>query len=53
MKRHIVTAFIFLLAIALYSLGAARPATVLLVLGLVAELVFWYRIAVGGKKEDA
>lgn len=53
MKRHIVTAIIFILAIVFYSLGAARPATALLALGVVAELVFWYRVSGRGRKHDA
>jgi hypothetical protein len=42
--RHLITGAFLLLAIGLYSLGAAGPATGLLVAGVVAEGVFWYRL---------
>jgi hypothetical protein len=44
MKRHTVTFIFLLLALALYAVGAAVPATALLVLGGVAELMFWSRL---------
>ena len=45
MKRHLITFLFLLLAIALYSAGAAVPATLLLILGVVAEGVFWLRVS--------
>jgi len=45
MKRHLITFLILALAIALYSAGAAAPATFLLILGVVAEGVFWLRVS--------
>ena len=50
MKRHFITFLFLALAIVLYILGAAGPATGLLILGVVAEIVFWFRLFVGGKK---
>lgn len=44
MKRHLITFLFLVLAIALYAAGAAGPATFLLILGVVAEAVFWLRI---------
>ena len=44
MKRHAITVIFLLLALILYAVGAAVPATALLVLGAVAELIFWSRI---------
>lgn len=44
MKRHLITILILCAAIVLYVLGAAAPATGLIVLGLVFELVFWWRL---------
>lgn len=50
MRRHIVT-FLFLgLALFLYGLGAAGPATGFLALGFVAECVFWFRLIFGKGK---
>ena len=45
MKRHLITFLFLLLAIALYSAGAAGPATLLLILGVVAEAVFGLLVA--------
>ena len=44
MKRHLITFLFLVLAIALYAAGAAGPATILLILGVVAEAVFWLRL---------
>ena len=50
MRRHLVT-FAFLgLAIACYALGAAGPGTAFLVLGGIAELIFWFRLFGGRRK---
>ena len=45
MKRHLVTFLFLVLAIALYAAGAAGPATFLLILGVVAEAIFWLRVS--------
>lgn len=45
MKRHLITFLFLLLALALYSAGAAAPATFLLILGVVAEGIFWLRVS--------
>ena len=50
MKRRLVTILFLLLAIACYIIGAAGPATALLVLGVLAEATFWWRISRSGKK---
>ncbi len=44
MKRHLVTFLFLVLAMALYAAGAAGPATFLLILGVVAEAIFWLRV---------
>lgn len=49
-KRHLVTFFFLVLAIVCYSIGAAGPGTFLLLLGMLAEVTFWFRIAGTGKK---
>lgn len=46
MRKHVVTALLFVIGIAFYALGAAGPGTVFLVLGALVELAFWYRIFV-------
>ena len=52
MKRHIITFLFLALALVFYSLGAVGPATGLLVLGVLAEATFWYRLFGGGRKGD-
>lgn len=49
MKRHIITVFCLLAAIAFYTIGAARPAILLLLVGLLFEAAFWLRIFGGAK----
>lgn len=44
MKRHLITALFLIIAIVFYSMGAAGPGVVFLLLGGVAELGFWLRI---------
>ncbi len=44
LRRHGLTLFFLALALVLYVLGAVLPATLLLVLGGIAELVFWVRL---------
>ena len=45
MKRHLITFLFLVLAMALYAAGAAGPATFLLILGVLAEAVFWLRVS--------
>lgn len=53
MSRHLVTTLFLVIAMVLYILGAVLPGTILLVLGGVAELVFWVRLVRGrGDKAD-
>jgi len=49
--RHIITFLFLALALTLYGIGAAGPATGLLVLGVIAEGTFWYRLF-GGRKNE-
>ena len=51
MKRHFITILFLVLAIVLYGVGAAGPATGLLILGGLAELIFWVRLYGGRKKQ--
>jgi hypothetical protein len=50
LKRHIITVLFLALALVLYTLGAAGPATGLLLLGVLAEAAFWFRL-VGGRRK--
>jgi hypothetical protein len=52
MKRHIITFLFLVLALVFYSLGAVGPATGLLVVGVLAEATFWYRLIGGRRKDD-
>ena len=52
MKRHLVTLLFLLAAIAFYVAGAAGPATLLLLLGVLVEGTFWYRFF-GRKRNKA
>jgi hypothetical protein len=45
MIRHLLTAVFLFAAVALYTVGAALPATGLLILGVLAEGTFWYRLS--------
>jgi hypothetical protein len=42
--KHLVTLLFLVLAIALYGRGLLIPANAFLVLGMVAEGVFWWRV---------
>ena len=44
MKDHLVTFLFLLAALALYFLGLALPAALLVLLGMLAEMVFWVRL---------
>ncbi len=44
MQRHLITLLCLAVAIALYIAGAVLPAAGLLILGIVAECVFWVRL---------
>jgi hypothetical protein len=50
MKRRLVTLAFLGLAIVCYGLGAAGPGTAFLVLGGIAELIFWFRLFGGNRK---
>lgn len=49
-KKHLLTFLFLLLAVFLYARGAAGPATGFLLLGGLAEIVFWFRILRLGKR---
>jgi len=51
-KRHIITIAFLVLAIVFYGMGAAGPATGLLVLGVLAEGTFWFRLFGQRKKKQ-
>lgn len=51
MNPHLITFLFLLLAMALYFVGMAVPATFFLLLGGVAELVFWVRLVNGGREK--
>jgi hypothetical protein len=53
MKHHLYTLMFLILAIALYFVGMALPATVFLVFGMLAEAVFWVRLFRVGRKSDS
>lgn len=44
MSRHLITFAFLALAISLYAAGAAGPGMVFLLLGGVAEIIFWLRL---------
>jgi len=44
MRKHTITILFLCLALGLYAVGAAVPATILIFLGGIAELAFWLRI---------
>ena len=42
--KHVATFLFLVVAIIFYSLGAVGPGTVFLIVGAIAEGIFWYRI---------
>jgi len=44
MNDHLLTFLFLLLAFLLYGLGLALPGAIFMVLGLLAEVVFWVRL---------
>ncbi|MFZ9053483.1 MAG: hypothetical protein ACO22K_10715 [Woeseiaceae bacterium] len=44
MKRHFITLGCLGCALVFYFVGFILPATMLLVLGMLAELMFWLRV---------
>ncbi len=51
MKRHLLTIACLLLALLFYVLGFSLPANALIVAGVVAEIVFWFRLVRGERQE--
>jgi hypothetical protein len=52
MNRHLVTILVLVAAVALYAIGLIFPATVLVLLGAIAEMTFWVRLFRGGRKKS-
>jgi len=52
MKDHLVTYLFLLAAFALYFLGLALPAAIFVLLGLLAEMVFWVRLFSRGRRKS-
>ena len=44
MNKRLITLSFFLLAVVLYFIGMAMPAAIFLLLGMLAEMVFWVRL---------
>jgi hypothetical protein len=51
MRNHLPTWLFLLIAFACYFLGMALPAAVFILLGLLAEMVFWVRIIRGLRRK--
>ena len=49
MNKRLITLLFFVLAVVLYFIGMALPATIFLLLGVMAEMVFWVRLFKSGK----
>ncbi len=52
MNYHVVTVLLLCLAVALYAIGLALPATAILVLGVLAEGAFWIRFLRGLRRKS-
>ena len=52
MSPHIITLLFLLLALVLYYVGMSLPATIFLVLGGIAEIVFWVRLFRGDNRDS-
>ena len=44
MNKRLTTLLVFVLAAVLYFIGFAQTATLFLVLGVIAEMIFWVRL---------
>ncbi len=44
MRKHLITVLCLVAAIALYAVGFSIPATAFVVLGMLAEGTFWFRL---------
>ena len=44
MNKRLITLSFFILAVVFYFIGMASTATVFLLLGVLAEMVFWVRL---------
>ena len=44
MNKRLITLLFFLLAVVLYLVGMAMTATIFLILGMLAEAIFWVRL---------
>jgi hypothetical protein len=53
MRHHAVTVSFLVAAAALYIVGAALAATILVVLGMLAEGIFWMRLIRGRRSKSA
>lgn len=53
MRQHAVTVGFLIAAAALYIVGAAIAATILVVLGMLAEGIFWVRLIRGRRSNTA
>jgi Flp pilus assembly protein TadB len=51
MKDHLVTFLFLLAAFVLYFFGLALPAALLVLLGMLAEMVFWVRLFRRGRRK--
>jgi len=52
MNQHLITLLFLLLALALYFAGMALPAMIFLLLGGLAEMVFWVRVFRGSNRKS-
>ena len=51
MNPRLITLLFLLLALVLYYVGMSLPATIFLVLGGIAEMVFWVRLFRGDSRD--
>jgi hypothetical protein len=52
MLKHATTILMLVAALALYAAGMAIPASALVLLGIVAEGIFWFRLFRSGKRHQ-
>lgn len=52
MNPRFITLLFLVLALTLYYAGMALPATILLVLGGIAEMAFWVRLFSGSSRDS-
>ena len=53
MKPNLITVACLLMALVCYVAGLSTPGNALIVIGVLFELVFWFRLVKGGRRQES